>query len=178
SDLLAFAFPGIKRTDPEFFAAYLMNHVLGGGTFTSRLYTEVREKRGLAYGVNSWLANADHASTLRISTATQAERAHEAQAVILDEVRRMAEEGPMQEELDAAKKTVIGGYAVSNLTSSGSVARTLVELQLEDLGIDYMTRRAELIEAVTLEDARAVAARLLTAEPSIMILGRAEGETR
>lgn len=175
---LRLAWPGIDRSAPEFFAAYLMNHILGGGTFTSRLYAEVREKRGLAYGVGSWLSNADHAASLMISTATQADRAEETLAVILDEVRRMATEGPDEAELEAAKRTVIGGYAVSNLTSSGSVARTLLELQIEDLGIDYIDRRAELLERVTLEEVRDVAARLFATEPSILILGRKTAEAR
>lgn len=175
---LSFAWPGVKRSDPEFFAAYLMNHILGGGTFSSRLYTEVREKRGLAYGVRSYLANSDHASSLMISTATQAARVDEALAVIMEEVGRMAAEGPDASELEAAKKTVIGGYAVANLTSSGSVARTLVELQIEDLGIDYIDRRAQLVDEVTLDEVRAVAEKLFATEPSVMILGRSPQEDR
>ncbi len=175
---LRLAWPGVKRSDPQFFAAYLMNHILGGGTFSSRLYKEVREKRGLAYGVNSYLANLDHSSALMVSTATQAARAGEALDVILAEVRRMAAEGPSPEELEAARRTVIGGYAVSNLTSSGSVARTLVELQIEDLGIDYMERRAGLLEQVTLDETRSVAARLFATPPSIMIVGRDDGGNR
>jgi zinc protease len=89
----------------------------------------------------------------------------------------MAAEGPSAEELEAARKTVIGGYAVSNLTTSGSIASTLVELQRSDLGIDYIDRRAEMIGRVTLEDTRRVAARLFSVEPSFMILGPA-GEER
>src|SRR5690606_23777797 len=103
---------------------------------------EVREKRGLAYGVGSYLANLDHASSLQISTATQNSRVGEAMSVIREEVARMAAEGPTEAELAAAKKTIIGGYAVANLTSSGSVARVLTELQMEDLGMDYLDRRS------------------------------------
>lgn len=175
---LAFAWPGIERSDPEFFAAYLMNHILGGGTFSSWLYTEVREKRGLAYGVSSYLSNSEHAASLMVSTATQSGRVEETFEVIRGEVGRMVENGPTEEELEAAKKTVIGGYAVSNLTSSGSVARTLLELQLEDLGIDYMDRRTELIGQVNLEEVRSVASRIFTTEPSIMILGPSSAESR
>ncbi|MEZ5810009.1 MAG: pitrilysin family protein [Rhizobiaceae bacterium] len=168
---LRLAWPGIDRKDPDFFAAYVMNYVLGGGTFSSRLYNEVREKRGLAYGINSYLINYDHAASLGISTATRSDRADETLRIILDEVARMAAEGPSEEELEAAKKTIIGGYAVGNLDSSSAVASTLVELQLSDLGIDYIQRRAGLINAVTLEQARKAAARLFSAEPSVMIVG-------
>lgn len=168
---LRLAWPGVERKDPDFFAAYVMNYVLGGGTFSSRLYTEVREKRGLAYGINSYLINYDHAASLGISTATRSDRADETLRIILDEVARMAAEGPTEDELEAAKKTIIGGYAVGNLDSSSAVASTLVELQLSELGIDYIERRTDLINDVTLERARETAARLFSVEPSVMIVG-------
>lgn len=168
---LRLAWPGIGRKDPEFFAAYVMNHILGGGSFSSRLYDEVREKRGLAYGVSSYLVNFDHASSIGISTATRADRAAETLQIILNEVERMAADGPTADELVLAKKTIIGGYAVVNLDSSSSVANTLVELQLADLGIDYVEKREGLIESVTLEQAQAVASRLFSVKPSIMIVG-------
>lgn len=168
---LRLAWPGVERQDPDFFAAYVMNHILGGGSFSSRLYNEVREKRGLAYGISSYLINRDHSSALGINTATRSDRAEETLKIILDEVSRMAKDGPTAGELEAAKKTIIGGYAVNNLDSSQSVASTLVELQLSDLGIDYIQRRTELIGSVGLEQARDVAARVFSAEPSVMIVG-------
>jgi zinc protease len=172
------AYPGVARNDPEFFAAFLMNHVLGGGTFTSRLFDEVREKRGLAYGVDSDLANNKHSSMLVVGTATRADRAAETLKVIRDTVRKMVDEGPTQAELDAAKKYVIGAYAINNLDSSSAIARTLVELQIDDLGIDYMQRRAAIIDAVTLDQVKAIAKKLLSAEPTIMVLGPASGAVR
>lgn len=168
---LRLAWPGVSRKDPDFFAAYVMNFVLGGGSFTSRLYTEVREKRGLAYGISSYLANFDHASSLGISTATRSDRAGETLEIILDEVARMAAEGPTAEELELAKKTIIGAYAINNLDSSRSIANTLVELQLSELGIDYIDRRVRLINDVTTEQAKSVARRLFSVEPSVMIVG-------
>ena len=135
---LQLAYPGVPRDAPDFFAAYLMNHILGGGTFTSRLFDEVREKRGLAYGVNSSLVTHEYSSGLVISTATRSDRAAETLAVIRDTVRRMAEEGPTEAELAAAKKYIIGSYALNNLDSSNAIAATLLSLQEEKLGIDYM----------------------------------------
>jgi len=168
---LQLAFPGVPRDDPEFYAAYLMNQILGGGTLSSRLFDEVRERRGLAYSVNSSLVTHEFASGLVIGTSTRSDRAGEALNVILDVVRRMAEAGPTQAELAAAKKYVIGSYALSNLDSSRAIAATLVSLQVEGLPIDYIDRRAGLIDAVSLQDVRSAAARLLSAEPAIMIVG-------
>lgn len=168
---LQLAYPGMERSDPQFFAAYLMNHILGGGTFTSRLFGEVREKRGLAYGIGSMLVNSKYSSSLVISTATRSDRAGETLDIIKNEVKRMAEEGPTQAELDAAKKYVVGAYAINNLDSSTAIASTLVELQIDDLGIDYIQRRAALIDAVTLDDVKAAAKRLLSSEPAVMVVG-------
>lgn len=174
--MLRLAYPGIERKDPQFFAAYLVNHILGGGTFTSRLFEEVREKRGLAYDIGSALVNNEYSNGLAISTATRSDRAGETLDLIRKEVRRLAEEGPTQAELDAAKKYVIGAYAINNLDSSRAIAGTLMELQLDDLGIDYIQRRAGLIEAVTLDDAKAAARRLLADDPAIMVVGPALGK--
>lgn len=168
---LRLAYPGIERKDPQFFAAFLVNHILGGGTFTSRLFTEVREKRGLAYDVGSALVNNEYSTGLAISTATRSDRAAETLDLVKQEVRRMAEEGPTQAELDAAKKYVIGAYAINNLDSSTAIASTLVQLQLDELGIDYLQRRAGIIESVTLDDAKAAAKRLLSADPAVMVVG-------
>jgi len=170
---LQLAYPGIPRTDPDFFAAYLMNHILGGGTFTSRLFDEVREKRGLAYSVDSALLNSEHASSFLIVTSTRSDRAAETLKVVRDTVKKLADEGPAQNEIDEAKKYIIGSYPINNLNSSGSIARTLVELQLEDLGIDYISRRGAMIDAVTVEQVKSVAKRILGAEPAVMTIGPA-----
>lgn len=167
------AYPGVARSDPEFFAAFLMNHILGGGTFTSRLFDEVREKRGLVYSVDSGLANNAHSNAMSISTATRSDRAAETLKVIEDTVAKMAADGPTEAELAAAKKYVIGAYAINNLDTSGAIARSLVELQIDDLGIDYIQRRASIIDAITLDQVKAAAKKLLTAKPAVMILGPA-----
>lgn len=170
---LQLVYPGVARDQPDFLAAALMDHILGGGTFTSRLFNEVRDKRGLAYSVSSSLINQEHASTLVIGTATRSDRAAETLGVIKDVVKTMAEKGPTAEELAEAKKYLVGAYPINNLDSSGAIARTLVNLQIDRLGIDYMQRRADLINAVTLDDVKAVARKLLTVEPSVMVLGPA-----
>jgi len=168
---LQLAYPGVSRAAPDFFAAVLMNQILGGGTFTSRLFSEVREKRGLAYGVDSSLANHDHSSALVIATATRSDRAAETLRVVRDVVRRMAEEGPTEAELAAAKEYVIGAYAINNLDSSGAIAGTLLQLQLDHLGNDYIQKRPPQISSVTLDQVKAVAKKLLLVEPAVMTVG-------
>ncbi|MEO5759589.1 MAG: pitrilysin family protein [Mesorhizobium sp.] len=168
---LQLAYPGVKRKAADFFPAVLMNEILGGGTFTSRLFQEVREKRGLAYGVSSALINQDHATALIITTATRSDRAAQTLGLVRDVVKQMADEGPTEAELAATKKYMIGAYAINNLDSSSAIAATLVELQLDDLGIDYMQRRAAFINAVTLDQVKAAAKKLLTTEPAIMVVG-------
>jgi zinc protease len=171
-----FGAPGIGRSDPDFMAAYVVNHVLGGGSFSSRLYREVREKRGLAYGVYDSLLWLDHAALLIGSTATRADATGETLAVIEHEIRRMAEEGPTEEELSKAKTYLKGSFAL-NLDTSNRIASQLVQMQLDNLGIDYIERRGGLIDAVTLADARRVAKRLLDGGLLVTVVGRPVGVT-
>lgn len=168
---IRFALPGIKRDDPDFYAGYLVNYVLGGGAFSSRLYNEVREKRGLAYGVYSYLGTYDHAGIVGGGTATSAPKTQEAIDIVLKEIERMAEEGPTADELKKAKDFITGTYAISNLDTSDKIAEVLVAIQTADLGIDYIDKRKEYIGAVTLEDAKRVAARLYKGEPTIVTVG-------
>jgi zinc protease len=165
------AYPGITHIDPGYFAAVLMNEILGGGSALSRLNDEVREKRGLTYNVGSYLLNQQHANALVVSTSTRADRAGETLDVIKGVIARLAAEGPTEAELASAKKYLIGSAALQELSSSQAIAATLVGLQLWDLDIGYLPRRAELINAVTVDDVKAVATRLLTAKPSVLLLG-------
>jgi zinc protease len=154
-----FGAPGLKRDDPDWFAAQLVNYVLGGGGFNSRLMTEVREKRGLTYGVSTGLSALDFGAVLVGSSSTENARAALSLDVIRGEWRRMAEEGPTADELEGAKAFLTGSFPLG-LDSSASVARLLVAIQYDHLGIDYLSRRDQLIRSVTLDDARRVARRL------------------
>jgi zinc protease len=157
--ILLFGAPGIKREDPDFFAAYLANYTLGGGGFSSRLMSEVREKRGLAYGIDTDLVTLDHAGAIMGSAQTVAAQAGQVIDLTRAEWAKMQAEGPTQEELDAAKTYLLGYYA-QNFTTTGAAARTLLGIQMEGLGIDYVTRRETEINAVTLDQAKAAAKRL------------------
>jgi zinc protease len=174
--VVTFGGQGIGRHDPDFMAAYVVNHILGGGSFSSRLYKEVREKRGLAYGVSDSLVWFRSAAVVLGGTATQADRTADALAVIEREVKRMADEGPTAEELGAAKSFLKGSYALS-LDSSGKIAVQLTQIQIDNLGIDYIQRRAALIDAVTIEDAKRVARRLYGGGMLITVAGRPKGLT-
>jgi zinc protease len=157
---IVFAQRGLMRDDPDYYAAYVLNHILGGGGFTSRLYTEVRDKRGLAYSVYSALVPMDFAGLMLGAAGTRNDRADETVKVIQDEWRRMATEGPTAEELDDAKLYLTGSFPLQ-FSSSDRIGGILTAIQLDDLGIDYLDKRNALIEAVTLEDARRVARTLL-----------------
>ncbi len=171
--IVSLALPGMRRSDPDFFAAYLANHILGGGSFSSRLYEEVREKRGLAYSIYSYIATYSHAAFTLVGTSTDPKRADEAIEIIRSELRRMAETGPDAQELQAAKKYIIGSYAIRNLDTSIKVAGVLVAIQQVDLGIDYIDRREDIINSVTLEDVKRAAAKLLRHEPTLVEVGPA-----
>ena len=172
--VVTFGGAGIARKDPDFMAAYIVNHILGGGAFSSRLYQEVREKRGLAYSVYDSLVWLNHSALFLGGTATRADRAGETLDVIDKEIRRLAESGPTAEELAKAKAYLNGSFAL-NLDTSSKIAALLVQLQLDGLGIDYFTRRPEMINAVTLDDAKRVAKRLLDGGMLVTVAGRPEG---
>ena len=170
-----FGAPGLKRDDPDWFAGQLVNYILGGGGFNSRLMTEVREKRGLTYGVSTGLSAFDHAAIIFGASSTENARAARALEIIRAEWRRMADEGPTAEELENAKAYLTGSFPLS-LDSSASVARLLASLQYDRLGIDYLARRDALIRGVTLDDARRVAKRLYGGAGFLtVIVGEPEG---
>ena len=170
-----FGHGGISRDDPDYYTAQVVNYVLGGGSFASRLYAEVREKRGLAYSVYSSLQPLDHTAFIFGGVATQNGRISESLDLIRAEWRRMAEAGPDLEELRDAKTYLTGSFPL-RLSSSGRIAGMLMAIQLHDLGIDYLDKRNSFIEAVTLEDARRVARRIYDpAAFTVVVVGRPEG---
>lgn len=173
--VIAFGQGGPKRDDPDFYAAYVANHILGGGGFSSRLYAEVRDKRGLAYSVFSYLNPLERSALVMGGVATANERAGESLSVIRDEWARMGAEGPTPEEIDDAKTYLTGSYPL-RFSSTGEIAGTLLGIQLDDLGIDYVNIRNDLVDAVTAEDAQRVARELFRAEDlTVVIVGRPDG---
>ncbi len=166
---------GLKRDDPDWYAAYVMNYILGGGGFSSWLTDEVREKRGLAYSVYSYLQPMQHAGLLVGGVATENSRMAESIRLIKAQWQRMRDQGPSEAELADAKTYVIGSFPL-NLDSTTSIASLLVTLQTDHLGIDYLDRRAALMQAVTLADIHRAATRLLIPDAlSFVVVGKPEG---
>ena len=165
--VVSFGLPGLKREDPDFYAAYVMNYVLGGGGFTSRLYQEVREKRGLAYSVYSYLQPLKAAGLYLGGVATENSRVAESLALIKDAIARMANEGVTEEELAAAKRHLTGAYPL-RFDTGAKIADMLVGVQIDKLGIDYFQKRNDLINGVTVADIARVAKRLL--DPSKLVV--------
>ena len=171
--IVTFGGLGIARKDPDFIPAFIVNHILGGGSFSSRLYREVREKRGLAYSVYSYLLPLERTALFMGGTQTRADRANETVGLIEAEIRRLAESGPTADELEKSKSYLKGSYAL-NFDTSTKIADQLVQIQLDELGIDYINRRNGLIEAVTLADVKRVAKRLLDGGILVTVVGRSQ----
>lgn len=160
---------GLKRKDPDFIPAFVLNHILGGGAFSSRLYREVREKRGLAYSVYSYLATLNRSGLFMGGTSTRNDRAAEALKIIEQEIVRIAAEGPTAEELAQAKSYLTGSYLL-HFDTSAKVAQQLLAIQLEDLGADYIRRRNDMVNGVTAADVRRAAKRFLTDSKLFVIM--------
>jgi zinc protease len=168
-----FGGPGIARKDPDFMAAYVMNHILGGGSSDSRLYQEVREKRGLVYGISDSLIWLEHSAVLIGGTATRADRANETIDLVQKEIRSFAETGPTEAELTESKNYLNSSFAL-NLDTSTKIAALLVQLQLDGLDTDYFQKRPQMIAAVTLDDAKRVAKRLLSSGLLVTVVGKSQ----
>lgn len=170
-----FGFGAMPRKDPDFMAAFIINHILGGGGFSAKLMEEVREKRGLAYSVYTYIQPDRYTSMLVGSVATKNSAMSESLDIIRKEMKKMAENGPTQADLDAAKSYLTGSYALRFDTNS-KIAAQLLGLMQEDFGPEYVENRNKLIEAVTLADAKRVAARLLKPDEMIVtIVGKPDG---
>jgi zinc protease len=162
-----FGLGAMARKDPDFMAAFVINHILGGGGFSAKLMEEVREKRGLAYSVYSYIQPFQHTSILSGSVATKNESMAESLDIIRAELKKMADNGPTAEDLDAAKKYLTGSYALRFDTNS-KIATQLLGLMQEDFGTDYVDNRNKMVDAITLDDCKRVAKRLL-ANDNLMV---------
>ncbi len=170
-----FGHAGIDRDDPDFFAAYILNHILGGGGFESRLMQEVREKRGLTYGVGTYLVPKDLASVYLGSVSSANDRIADAVEVIRNEWARAASEGVTQKELDDAKTYLTGAYPL-RFDGNGQIAGIMVGMQMENLPIDYIATRNDKVNAVTLDEVNRVASELLDPEGlHFTVVGKPEG---
>ncbi len=169
--VVVFGQAGLKRDDPDYYAAYVMNHILGGGGLSSRLGEEIREKRGLAYSVYSYLNPMRRAGLVMGGLGTANARVATSLELVKSEWRRIARDGVSDDEL-AAAKTYLNGSFPLRLDSTRGIAGMLLAIQINKLGIDYIDRRASLINAVTGDDVKRVAARLLASDKlTVVVVG-------
>ncbi|EDZ40790.1 MAG: pitrilysin family protein [Planktotalea sp.] len=170
-----FGHRGIKRDDPNFFAAFIASNILGGGGFDSRLMEEVRDKRGLTYGVYSYLSTRDHAELVVGQVASANDRVGAAIDVIKDEWARLVNEGVSQEELDVTKTFLTGAYPL-RFDGNGPIANILVGMQMQGLPKNYINTRNDNVNAVTLEEInRVIKDVYLPDELHFTVVGKPEG---
>ena len=170
-----FGHRGIKRDDPDFFAAFIASNILGGGGFNSRLMEEVRDKRGLTYGVYSFLSARDHAELVVGQVASANDRVGAAIDVIKDEWARLVNEGVSQEELDVTKTYLTGAYPL-RFDGNGPIANILVGMQMQGLPKDYINTRNDNVNAVTLKEInRVIKDVYLPDDLHFTVVGKPEG---
>jgi zinc protease len=161
--------PGIRRKDKDWHAAMVMNYILGGSSFDARLMTEIREKRGLTYGVYSQLTSMTYGATLQADMSASNDKVEEALRLLKDAWSGMAKDGPTEEELANAKSYLTGSLPLK-LTSTSEIAQLLNEYQRDDLGPDYVNKENSFIEALSMDDVKREARKLLKADQLAVVL--------
>ncbi|MBT5457397.1 MAG: insulinase family protein [Rhodospirillaceae bacterium] len=173
--VVMFGHTGIARDDPDWYTASVMMRILGGGGFASRLTEEVREKRGLAYSVYSYLNPYKHTALIMGGVATANARVAESLKVIRAQWQLMAEKGVTEKELSSAKTYINGSFPL-RLDSTRRIAGMVLAIQINKLGIGYLDRRSDLISAVTIDGIKRVAKRLLRENDlTVVVVGRPKG---
>ena len=161
--------PGFVRSDPDFLAMLVANHILGGGGFTSRLTNEVREKRGLSYSVGSGISPGLHAGAFAVSLQTRPDQTDQAVQVTRDVLKRFVEEGPTEAELRAAKDNLIGGFAL-RIDSNRKLLGNVVNIAWNGLPLDYLEHWTDRVEALTVADLRAALRRKLQPDRMVTVV--------
>ncbi len=167
--LVLFSGPGIRREDPDFYAAYLLNYILGGGGLSSRLAEDIREKRGLTYGVATGLSVQPHLWRWTGSSSTMNQTAGEVVRLVRENIARLGRDGPTEQELADAKAYTTGAFPLA-FDSNTKIARNLLGFRQDGMGVDYVQERNSHFEAVTLEDVKRVAAKYMKPEAFTFVL--------
>lgn len=161
--------PVLTRDDPDYFALYVGNHILGGGGFTSRLTEEIRQKRGLAYSTYSYFAPMRRSGPFIMGLQTRNDQAAEALKVINETLGKFIEEGPTEDELKAAKQNITGGFALS-LDSNGKIVDNIAAIGFYNLPLDYLDSYTAKVDAVTVEQIKDAFKRRLQPEKMVTVL--------
>ena len=165
--------PGMKRSSPDYFALTVGNHILGGGGFTARLTEEVREKRGLTYGVSSYFAPGLHAGAFTIGLQTRPDQAQQALDLVREVLAKFVKEGPTDKELQAAKDNLIGGFAL-RLDSNKKLLDNVSNIAWNNLPLDYLETWTTQVQKLNVDDIRAAFARTLQPEKMVTVVLGAE----
>ncbi len=161
--------PGYPRSDPDYFPLTVGNHILGGGGFTSRLTSQVREKRGLSYSVYSYFAPGLHAGAFTIGMQTRPDQAQQAVQVSKDVLARFVADGPTADELEAAKQNLIGGFAL-RLDSNRDLLGNVANIAWNNLPLDYLDHWTEHVQALTVADIKAAFQRKLQPDRMVTVV--------
>jgi zinc protease len=173
--LILFSAPGIQDEDADWIPLAVANYILGGGGFSSRLMSEVREERGLVYGIGTGPSVRDHAALIRGSAQTQNAKAGEAVSVTRAEIGRLYRDGATQAEVNDAITYLTGSFAL-DLDSDAKIANVLYAYQTSGRDINYINRRNDLVRAVTLADVNRVIRRLFNPDNfTFVVVGQPEG---
>ncbi|MBD3893644.1 pitrilysin family protein [Hydrogenophaga sp.] len=161
--------PGVPRADPDFFPLLVGNHIFGGGGFTSRLTTEVREKRGLSYSVHSFFSPGLHAGAFQIGLSTRPEQADLALALAHGLLRQFVEQGPTEAELQAAKDFLVNGFAL-RIDSNRELLDQVSSIAWNGLPLDHLQTWRDQVQRVSADDVRRAFARVLQPERMVTVL--------
>lgn len=173
--VIAFGHMGIARDDPDFTAAFVLNDFFGGGRFGSRLMVELRERRGLTYGVGTSLASGMLGASFQGRLSTDNARVPEAIALVREQWEWLANGGMTQADLDRTITYLTGAYPL-RFEGNSAIAEIMASMQFQGFGIDYVNIRNDLIRSVTLEDVHRVARRLLDPESLVfVVVGQPQG---
>jgi zinc protease len=166
---IVFGFEGISRKDPDFYSLSLMNYILGGGGLTSRLARHIREEKGLAYSIYSTFSPNLFPGDFYIEVKTKAENTQQVLEMIIEELKKMKENGVTDEELKEAKQFLIGSFPM-RFDTMKKISEFLPLIDYYELGDNYITKYPEYIEKVTKEDIKRVAQKYLNTDSYILVV--------
>ena len=170
--VIIFGQDGVERLNSDYYAVVIANYILGGGGFSSRLVKEIREKRGLVYGVSTWLAVSDTAPVIMGYIGTSSDNTEKVVSLVKEEWKKLATDGVTASELADAKSYLLGSFPFK-FSSSGLIAKILSSIQIQNLGVNYFDDYRKSLEKVTVEDVKKVASKLFNADKMLFtIVGR------
>ena len=160
---------GVSRDNPDFYALTVMNYILGGGGFSSRLMEEIRNKKGLAYSVYSFFDAGKLPGSFQVALQTKNVSAREAIAIVREEMKRIQKEPVSEKEVEGARRYLIGSFPM-RMDTQGKLVNFLLQVEYHGLGLDYAEKYSRLIQAVTREEVQRVARKYLQPENCILVV--------